>query len=282
MIQSRCQRHATTRVPLDRRRLRLRLCRPRLQLAVAALSWNGVDGRPGRRCGCVHLESVGVPARVAGRPAQPADDRSGLVTVRSCRSLPAQLHRVPQPARAAADSVARCRSNVQYRVVDRERPDRADDLRAGATSDDGVTIRSMDRGARVRLVPDSRGENHGAFQPGRRGAARGVPALPDQRRPITIDSRRGVGRPVHSLGRLLRRVLRGLLLDHRDRLPRIATDPGDIRTEAGISPLVLDAGLADSDRRPVWSRGCCSGAVDDSSCLGLLSASGGSIRRCLC
>ncbi len=125
VIQSRCQRHAATRVPPDRRRLRLRLCRPRLHLAAAAPSWNGVDGGPGGDTGVYIWNQWVFQHELLVDRHNPLTTDQVLSLYRSCRSLPAQLHRVPQSARAAADSVARCRPDVQYRVVDRERPDGA-------------------------------------------------------------------------------------------------------------------------------------------------------------
>ncbi len=238
---------ASTRLlPPGRRCPRLRVGRGGICLAAAAPSRHCVHGRSRRGYRRLRVEPVGVSGRDPRPPPQSPEHRQDFCAQSTRRPDPAQLHRVPRPARPTAHSLVGRGHHVQRGLPVRhgahgDRHVRAGPARHARGSRAGVACRR-----RVRLVTHPGRSQHRTLQPRRCRTAPGLLAVFNARGSIASAPLRSTCRSLYGVGSLLRCLLRDLLPHDRRGLSGVTGRSRHSRRFARACALALDARSVDS------------------------------------
>ena len=187
---------------------------------------------------------MGVPARDRHR-IEPALDPTDSLAVTAGRLVAAQLHRLPQPAGAAADSGHRRHRRVQHRPAPRHGAHGALRLRTGSPRLRDHQAGSLQRRPRLCLGTGGGRAHHRTLQPGRGRAAGGVRLVPHQSRAHAAHALCGPRRADHGVGRILRRVLCRVLRDGGRPLRVVAAPARHAASAAPRSAMGVAAGSVD-------------------------------------
>ena len=268
--------------PPARRRARLRAGRAGLHVAAAAPSRHPPHRRSRRRYRRVRLEPMGVPARDRDRH-NPLSTEQILSLSQRGRSLAAQLHRVPQPAGAAADSGRRRRRRRSTSCFSLVRADARCATYALARRVTRPPAGSVARGPGFAWSPALVARTHRTLQPGRGRAAAGVrsgaSSEPSASRRMRDAALAGL---CMAWAGILRRVLRRLLPDDRRPLRVVAAPARHAAQPLHAVPWLWLLDVLDRCWRPVSCSAWHSAAAAGLSCSAFRSACAASTRRCSC